>query len=366
MPATCFQKLRSACCSALLPLLLAGCWGHPNEQPGSTGTAGGNLTVRTLAGNGVSGAADGTGGAARFSYPQGVAVDQQGNIYVADTGNQRIRKITPAGVVTTLAGSGDNGSADGAGTAARFANPIAIAVDAAGMVYVSDAGNNAIRKITPQGVVTTLAGSGMFGATDGLGTGARFNFPHGLAVSTRGDVYVADFSNNRIRKITPAGVVTTFAGSAIAGAADGVSAAATFNTPTGIAIDAQDNLYVGEYGNHLIRKITPAGGVTTLAGNGVAGNANGTGTAASFTSPVALAADRNGNVYVVASGSNQIRMISAAGVVSTFAGTSKAGADDGDPSKATFNFPAGIAVDAGGNVVVADTANNLIRRITRN
>lgn len=350
-------------------LLLSACWGGQIKAPPGAvvpdtgnGAAG---TVQTVAGTGATGAINGPHDGARFSSPQGVAVDHSGVIYVADSVNNLIRKITTAGVVSTLAGSGISGALDGAGTAASFSNPLALAVDAQGVVYVCDTGNNAIRKIDTAGVVTTLAGGGLAGFADGQGRAARFNVPHGVAVSARGDVYVADFANHRIRKITPSGGVTTFAGNDQAGASNGASAAASFNDPAGIAIDASNDLYVGDQGNNLIRKISAAGNVTTLAGSGTAGTVNGSGTAASFNMPGALAVDAQGTVYVSASAANQVRQVTAAGVVSAFAGSGLAGSKNGRALEATFNLPAGVAVDASGNVVIADSANNLIRKILK-
>lgn len=351
-----------------IALLLSACWGGQVKKP-AAGTGPGTGIgvagmVETIAGTGAAGALNGAHGVARFSSPQGVAVDRSGTIYVADSNNNLIRKITTSGAVTTLAGSGMSGAADGVATAASFSNPLALAVDAQGVVYVCDAGNHAIRRIDAAGVVTTLAG-GTAGFADAQGAAARFNVPHGVAVSSRGDVYVADFANHRIRKITPAGVVTTFAGNDRPGAANGASAAASFNDPAGIAIDANDDLYVGDQGNHLIRKISAAGNVTTLAGSGVAGTANGIGGAAAFNMPGALAVDRQGTVYVTASTANQVRQITAASVVSTLAGSGLPGSQDGSLQDASFNFPSGVAVDAAGNVVIADSANHLIRRIVK-
>ena len=188
-------------------------------------------------------------GAAPASIPYGVAVDGAGNVYVADHGNDEIRKITPAGVVTTLAGAaGQAGSADGTGSAARFYDPAGVAVDSAGNVYVADAGNDEIRKITPAGVVTTLAGAaGQAGSADGTGSAARFYIPHGVAVDGAGNVYVADTENDEIRKITPAGVVTTLAGAAGSiGSADGPGSAARFFQPYGVAVDSAGNVYVAD------------------------------------------------------------------------------------------------------------------------
>ena len=211
--------------------------------------------VTTLAGSGVAGYADGTGTAAQFYSPNGVVVDSSGTLYVADSSNNRIRKITPAGVVTTLAGSGVAGYADGTGTAAQFNYPNGIAVDSSGMVYVADTNNERIRTITPTGVVTTFAGTGAYGFADGTAITARFYLPNSIVVDSSGTVYVADSYNMRIRKITPAGVVTTLAGSGVAGFADGTTAAALFRYPSGIAVDSSGTVYVADYGNNRIRKI---------------------------------------------------------------------------------------------------------------
>jgi len=319
--------------------------------------------VTTLAGSGNEGSANGTGTAASFGAPYGVAVDGSGNVYVADNLSNLIRKITAAGVVTTLAGSGSAGAANGTGTAASFYTPSGVAVDGSGNVYVADFRNNLIRKISAAGVVTTLAGSGSAGASNGTGTAASFYFPFGVAVDGSGNVYVADQDNNLIRKITAAGVVTTLAGSGSAGAANGTGTAASFFAPTGVAVDGSGNVYVADEGNNLIRKITPAGVVTTLAGSGSTGSANGTGTAASFYYPFGVAVDGSGNVYVADYGNNLIRKITAAGVVTTLAGSGSAGAANGTGTAASFAGPFGVAVDGSGNVYVADTLNSLIRKI---
>ena len=325
-----------------------------------------NATVSVFAGS-TFGTADGTGSAAQFGSPFGLGFDTGGTLYVADRDNHMIRKITAAGVVTTLAGSTTSGSLDGTGASARFNLPAGIAVDANGDVYVADRDNNMIRKITPAGVVTTVAGSTTSGNLDGTGAAARFNLPWGIVVDGSGDLFVADQSNHQIRKITPAGVVTTFAGAGPAGSGfvDGVGTAAKFNQPSGLAIDADGNLYVGDQTNHSIRKITPAGTVTTLAGNGAAGDLDGTGAAARFRNPIGLAVDGAGNVYVADMQNNKIRKISPSGVVSTLAGNGSSGLVNGLGSAARFDFPLGVALDAIGNLYVADYQNNMIREIAR-
>jgi sugar lactone lactonase YvrE len=367
--------------------------------------------VSTLAGSaGVAGSADGIGTAARFDHPYSVAADSAGNVYVADTFNYTIRKITPAGQVSTLAGSaGAYGSADGMGAAASFAAPGSVATDGAGNVYVADTNNNAIRKITPAGVVgtlvvaatfnspkgvatdsagnvyvadlnftirkiapggvvSTLAGSaGFTGSADGTGTAASFNYPTSVATDTAGNVYVADARNNTIRKITPAGVVSTLAGSAgVAGSADGIGSAAGFDFPTGVATDSAGNVYVADTYNNAIRKITFRGGVSTLAGAAeAAGSADGVGPAASFLQPEGLATDSAGNVYVADTWNDMIRKITPAGMVSTIAGSPRYdGSNDGSGAAARFFNPIGIAIDNTGTLYVADAVNSTVRKIT--
>jgi sugar lactone lactonase YvrE len=332
------------------------------------------VLVSTLAGSGVSGATNGTGAGASFDRPRSVAMDAGGNVYVADDYNKLIRKITPAGVVTTLAGSGAEGSADGVGTAASFTRPESVAVDAAGNVYVGDrnyaVAKNLIRRITPAGVVSTLAG-GKPGGVDGTGSEAGFNGPTGLVVDASGNLYVADAESSRIRKVSPAGVVTTFAGFAGDGAADGPIGTASFRHPLGLAVDAGGNLYVADTENHTIRKISPAGIVSTLAGTvGAPGSDNGTGTAASFNLPAGIVVDAGGNLYVTeggavfpGGGSNTIRKITPAGVVSTYAGSGAYGVADGPGYDASFYTPQGLALDASGVLYVGDYYNYKVRKI---
>jgi streptogramin lyase len=300
------------------------------------------------------------GTAASFSMMGGVAVDSSGNVYVADTLNFLIRKITPAGDVTTFAGSGVSGSGNGTGAIASFNMPTGIAVDSSGNVYVADMGNNLIRKITPAGDVSTFAGGGGSGdegsgADDGIGIAASFNMPTGIAVDSSGNVYVADFNNNLIRKITPAGDVTKLAGS--------------FPSPSAVAVDSSGNVYATDLSSQLIKKITPAGVITTLAGGGGSaadgsGADNGTGTAASFNSPTSIAVDSSGNVYVADMMNDLIRKITPDGVVTTLAGSGTSGDTDGIGTAASFFSPYGIAADSSGNLYVSDSDNFLVRKIT--
>ena len=351
------------------------------EQPGAEPPVN-QIMVTTLAGSGTYGFVDGAGSTAQFDSPGGVAVDSAGTIYVADSYNNSIRKITPAGEVTTLAGSGTAGFADGTGTDAQFSDPEGVAVDSSGTVYVADTSNQRIRKITPAGEVTTLAGSGTAdpldgyidgGFADGTSSAAQFNNPSGVAVDSAGTVYVADIGNQRIRKITPAGVVTTLAGSGTAGFADETGSAAQFSYPSDVAVDSAGTIYVADGNNQRIRKITPAGVVTTLAGSGVAdpsmgdyiegGFADGTGTVAQFYYPSGVAVDSTGTVYVADTYNQRIRKITPAGVVSTLAGSGTAGFADGTGAAAQFNYPSGVAVDLSGTVYAADKNNNRIRKV---
>jgi sugar lactone lactonase YvrE len=289
-----------------------------------------------------------------FYNPTGIVIDASGNLFVADYGNNLIRKITPAGVVSTFAGSGIEGSLNGTGVAATFDEPKGVAIDAAKTLYIADSGNNLIRKITSAGLVTTLAGSDSTGMADGPGNTATFFSPSGVAVDGSGNVFVADAGNNLIRMITPAGLVSTPAGSL-----DG----SVFYNPTGIAIDGNNNLFVA---NNLANNILEVslGKVSVFAGNGQQGATDGPGSLAAFYYPNSLALDAAGNVYVADGINNTIRKITPAGVVSTLAGNGTAGNLDGTGAAASFNGPAGLAVDATGNVYVADANNNTIRKIT--
>lgn len=307
-----------------------------------------DYTVITLAGS-TDGFADGSGTSAKFSGPMGLAADAQGNIYVADHINYRIRKITPAGTVSTLAGNGVFGYADGSGDSVQFTGPRDVATDGQGNVYVTE--EFRIRKISPVGNVSTLTGGNTDGFADGPLSSAKFGSLTGIAIDGQANIYVADYGNQRIRKITSSGIVSTLAGNGTVGFVDGNGTSAQFNEPQGIAIDVHGNVFVADLTNRCIRKITPEGVVSTLASLG-----QGWG-------PTGVAVDAQENVFV--SGATcQIRKITSSGAVSIIAG-SICGHSDGSGTVAQFWGPWGIATDAQGNIYVTDYTDNSIRKISK-
>lgn len=351
----------------------------PLAAPGQANYAN-PYTFATLAGQAlVTGTNDGTGRTALFNFPDGLAVDATGNLYIVDQYNFTIRKMTPSGTVTTLAGQGGvSGSSDGTNNAARFNHPWGLARDDAGNLYVGDQGNHTMRKVSPVGtnwVVTTMAGqAGVAGSADGTNSAARFNEPDGVTVDQHGNVYVADAGNHIIRKLTPLGtnwVVTTVAGkAAVFGSADGTNNDARFNKPTGMVANSANNLYVADLQNDTIRKITQVGTnwvVTTVAGQaGVAGSADGTNGATRFYEPNSVAVDNVGNLYVTDYGNHTIRKMVSVGtnwVVKTLGGLSGvSGSQDGTGSTARFFHPTFMAVNSAGDLYVSDRDNDTIRR----
>ncbi|NBV85544.1 MAG: hypothetical protein EBS01_04615, partial [Verrucomicrobia bacterium] len=327
-------------------------------------------SVSTVAGTALSsGTTNAVGAAARFNAPYGIAVDAVGNAYVSDFVNHTIRKVAVDGTVSTFAGSPlSSGSLDGFRTSARFNNPYGLAFDTIGNLYVAENSNHAIRKITPSGLVTTVAGlKGTSGTVEGIGTAARFNTPQGIAPDLSGNLYVADSVNHVIRKISPTGVVTVFAGSlGAAGTSEGTGNSARFTNPVEVVLDGSGNLYVADFGNHAIRKVSPDGAVTNFAGlPGTLGSTNATGTLARFNHPTGLAFDASGNLYVADNDNALIRMVTPAGVVSTVAGvTTTTGSTDGAAALAKFNHPIRIAFAPDGSLMVADQSNFTIRKIT--
>lgn len=340
----------------------------PTPTPAPTATPTPALTLVTWVGSGAAGRVNATGKAARFNLPYGVSTDAAGNAYVADALNHCIRKVTPAGVVTTLAGSGQQGHVDGPAGTARFNSPLDVAVQADGTLYVADTLNHCIRKITPGGIVSTLAGHPAI-AYDAQGYPV-LSYPAGLAVTAGGTVYVADPGVQAIRAISPAGVVSNLAGqywNPEGGLVDGTGNAAFFQEPMDVALDRQGNLIVADTSNHRLRKVTPAGVVTTIAGSGAlsvwgGGFADGPAGTARFKRPYGVAVDAAGAIYVADKDNQRVRRL-ANGAVTTVAGTGAAGLSDGYGPLSRLNEPVGLAVDPQGRLVVADTANHVLRRL---
>lgn len=332
-------------------------------------------TITTIAGGSSAGfSGDGRQAVlAALNQPDAVAVDVGGNIYIADSGNNRIRRIDPQGVITTVAGIGTNGfSGDGSpAITAQLNDPESVAVDQAGNIYIADTGNHRIRRITVQGIISTVAGSDSAAGDNGPAINARLFQPSGIVRDSTGNIYISDTLNNRVRKITPQGIITTVAGNGIAGyAGDGAFATqAELNNPNGLALDNAGNLYIADTGNNVIRKLTPYGGISTVVGTGDIGNSGdgGSATIASLFNPNAVAFDRAGNMYIADSANNRIRIVDPSGNIRNFAGDPNglpgSAVDNVVPTSTQFNYPRSLAIDANGVVYVADYFNNRIRKI---
>ncbi len=344
------------------------------------------VNVSTFAGTGVQGGSDGHVGSATFSHPSGVAVDNEGNLYVADYTGHRIRKVR-GNFVSTLAGSGAAGSANGVGVAASFNGPFGIAVNPVdGSIIVTEYWGHRVRRITPDGRVTTVAGTGVAGDAEGAGNVAQFRNPAGVVVDRSGGIYVAEASGHRIRKIKLTGAnpslpqsytVSTLAGSTSAapGFADGIGTGARFNGPFGLAISPDGAIYVADNGNRRIRRVSPTGEVVTIAGDGTSGVVDGSGDVARFSSPYGIVWV-NGALIVSESSACVLRQVrlkepnvsevrATSWLVQTLAGSSgTSGSADGSGVDARFNVPRLLAADASGNVYVADAYNHKVRRVT--
>ncbi|MEW6158363.1 MAG: SBBP repeat-containing protein, partial [Verrucomicrobiota bacterium] len=330
------------------------------------------IQVTTFAGgaNGQPGYQDSARGTdARFNLPNTAALQPDGVLFIPDTGNHMIRILDPGGSVGTLSGKTTPGFENGPASAALFRSPLAVAIDSARDLYVADTDNNVIRKISAFGTraVVTYAGTGQRGYKDGALAEAQFDFPNDLVIDTAGNLFVSEFQNHTIRKVGADGRVTTVAGNGIAGYQDGIGTAAQFRFPSGLARDGNGNLYVAEWSNHTLRKITPAGVVTTLAGTpGQRGFVDGPGSSALLNTPDGVAVDAVGNLYFTEYGNHAVRRLGTDNVVTTIAGTGAPGFVNGDASQTMFRHPGGINITLDGSLVVVDTGNHAIRKITWN
>ncbi|MFQ5585369.1 MAG: NHL repeat-containing protein [Thermodesulfobacteriota bacterium] len=330
-----------------------------------TGRGVGSFMVTTIAGSGIKGILDDHKMKARFNWPTGIAVDQEGIIYIADFANNAIRRIGADGYVTTIAGGQVPGFADGQGSGALLRGPDNITIDTSGNLFFADADNFRIRKLRRDGYVTTVAGSGQPGYKDGDAHTAMFGYPTGAAVDSKGNLYVADRQTHTVRRITTDGVVHTIGGNGHPGFLDGKGLDTHLREPISVAVDDRGIVYVADSGNNAIRKITPDGRLSTVAGGREKGYRDGRGKDALFAWPTGIALDAIGNIYVCDSLNHRIRRVTPDGVVSTVAGGSLPGASDGYGYYARFNFPTGIYVDRAGSIYIADSGNNRIRKISQ-
>ena len=347
-------------CTALLTAITTACkkGSSGGNQPPPVGK---KVIVTTFAGDGTDAYLDGPLLSAQFHTPIDIAISSDGILYVADYNGRRIRKIS-GGQVSVLAGDGNFGSRDGAGDTAQFVDPYRIEAAPEGNIFVMDQADSRVRRITASGIVSTYAGTGVAGFKDGDVSVALFREGMGgIAVGSQGDIYVDDTNNGRIRKISAAGQVSTFAGKASKGFVDGDTSVAEFLNPNAILFDKQGNMYVADNGNYCIRKITPAGKVSRFTGTATVGTADGGPGIAQFHYIYDMVLDKDGNLLL--SDGDRIRKVTPSGEVSTIAG-STTGYADGDGPEAKFNYPAGLAIDTDGNLYVADAMNNRVRKIS--
>ena len=340
-----------------------------------TTAAAGPQTISTVAGTGVPGDSGDSGPAtsAQVNQPAGVAVDIAGNFYIADFAAHRVRKVDTSGTITTVAGTGIAGfSGDGAAaTAARIASPADVLVDAAGNLYIADYDNHRVRKVDTAGTITTFAGKNASGNSGdgGLATAARMANPVGLAADAAGNVYIADYTNANVRKVNTAGIISTVAGTGTEGYTGdgGPATAATLKNPGDIAVSASGDLLIADSGNSVVRKVNTVGTISTVAGTGVPGYSGdaGSATAAQLSFPVGIAADLSGGYFIADFSNHVIRKVDALGVITTVAGTGIAGysGDGGDAIAAQLTWPARVNLNLAGDFFISDLGNGTVRKV---
>ena len=352
--------------------------GNSGFNPSTSGVTATN-TISTIAGTGVRGYS-GDGGqatAARLNTVSSVAYDAQGNLFIADYDNHVVRKVTTDGVITTIAGTGQQGySGDtGQATKAQLDGPSHLAVDSAGNLFIAETGNNVVRKVAPDGVITTYAGTGTagFSGDTGPATSAQLSQPQGVAVDAAGNLFFVDSSNSRVRKVTPGGIITTVAGNGLAGYTGdtGSATSASIRNPLGLAIDAMGNLFIADYGNNVVRKVT-AGIITTVAGNGTAGYSGDGSNAitARLNAPQGVTVDAAGNLFIADKNNNVVREVTPDGLITTVAGNTTGGVlangDGGPASSAQLGDDQDVAIDPSGNLVIADGTSYKVRQVAAN
>jgi trimeric autotransporter adhesin len=334
--------------------------------------------INAVAGNGTAGYSGDSGPAvsAELNGPYGLTSDSAANLYFADPANNRIRKVAlGTGIISTFAGDGTGGFSgdNGPATSAELQLPAGVAVDTAGNLYIADKGNNVIRKVNASGTITTIAGNNTEGYSgdNGLATSASLYAPSSVAVDSAGNLYIADAGNNRVREVAATtGIITTIAGTGTPGYSgdNGAAVSATLNKPSAVVEGSTGNLYVLDTGNDVVRLLNTTGTITTIAGNGTAGYSgdNGPATSATLHSPYGLNIDASGNLYIADSGNNVVRIVSTAGIISTIAGNGTAGysGDNGSAISATLNSPQGVTIDSQGNIYISDQGNNRAREVS--
>ena len=320
------------------------------------------LGITSYVGTGIQGDIIGDISIAQFNLPTTSNFDSNNNLLVVDRGNHKIKKISPSGDVLPFLGTGVMGSLDGPSNVATFNFPTSIVEDSNGNFFICDQSNHRIRKLDTNGMVTTFAGNGIGGFQDGAGNIAKFYYPDEIAIDNADNIYVADYYNNRIRKITPAGIVSTVAGSTL-GDADGIGNLAKFKWPTGVCLDSWGNIIVTDYGNHKIKKIDSNGHVTTIAGSGM-GDVNGSALLAKFKEPLISKVDSFGNLFIADFGNHKIKKIDTFGNVTTFSGTGIVGNNDNELLLSTFNQPSAITFNVNGEMYITDYGNHKIRKTT--